>query len=87
MKKFIDETLSRIYQNSRIKGKTVSGFTSTGTIKDGRKCLQALNWAFEHSDVKIVDGLVTANSESKHEIEEKCKDYSSEILRIAQYHI
>ena len=87
IKRFIDEILSQVYTHSSIERKLVSGFTSTGTFIDGKKCLQALNWAFEHSRAKIVKGLITENSEPKYQIEKKCKDFGLKILKASQLYL
>lgn len=58
VKKLIDDVLYQIYLRSEIETKIVSAFTSTGSLKDGERCLEAMKWAFQHSRAKIVEGLV-----------------------------
>jgi len=87
IKRFIDEILNQVYMHPSVERKLVSGFTSTGTLIDGKKCLQALNWAFEHSRAKFVKGLITVNSDPKSQIKKKCKDFGLKILKASQLYL
>jgi len=81
VKKLMDGLLYCIYRHPSIAEKVVSGFTSSGVLLDGQRCLQALDWAFEHTEAAIVPGLVILDDEPEEEIRSKCREFGRQVAR------
>ena len=79
VKKLMDELLYRIYRDSSIAEKVLSGFTSSGTLLDAQRCLQAFDWAFEHTEATVVPGLVILDGEPEGEISRKCREFGRRV--------
>lgn len=63
-----------------LEGKVAGGFTSTGTRRDGERCLQAIDWAFELAHLRRVEGLVVTENEPSQNVERSCKDFARRLL-------
>jgi multimeric flavodoxin WrbA len=79
VKRLIDEVLYSIYLRPEIERKVVSGFTSSGTLADGKKCIEAMNWAFRHSKAKIVNGLVLLEGSKSSKQRGSCRRFGKRI--------
>lgn len=75
VKKFIDESIT-LYRGRKLQGKVAGIFTSTGTLPDGAKCLQALEWALGHHQVELVlPGLALRGAEAPSEVARRGQEY------------
>ncbi|MGQ9513753.1 MAG: flavodoxin family protein [Thermoproteota archaeon] len=81
IKRLFDEVLYQIYLRPEVREKIVSGFTSSGTMIDGKRCLKAMNWAFEHSKAKIIEGLVITENLAPQKRRERCINFGQRIAR------
>jgi len=82
VKKLIDESHETLYRQHRLEGRVFGCFTSSGTPRDGRDCVRALELAFGfHHRMKRVPGIVRARRDKWEKIIETCRQYGKEMAR------
>ncbi len=82
VKKFIDQSITLYRAGRKLRGKVAGIFTSTGVLGDGEKCLQALQWALHHHQVKLVlPGLALRGAEAPSEVASQGQDYGRRVAR------
>ncbi len=80
VKKMIDESIVH-YSGGKLRGKVAGVFTSAGTKKDGKDCLEMLEVALgHHHKMKMVEGVLRVDGESAEEVEERCLAYGKKLL-------
>ena len=85
VKKFIDQSITLYRDGRRLRGKVAGIFTSTGSIGDGEKCLQALQWALHHHRVELVlPGLVLRGAEAPAVVASRGREYGRRVARSAK---
>jgi len=81
VKKMIDESIVH-YRSGKLKGKVAGMFTSAGTEKDGRDCLEMFEIALgHHHEMKVVDGILRVDGEGGKEVEERCHEYGERLVK------
>ena len=81
VKKMIDESIVH-YRGGKLKGKVAGVFTSAGTRKDGKDCLETLEVALgHHHKMKMVQGILRVDGEGVEEVEKRCVEYGKELAK------
>jgi len=81
VKKMIDESIVH-YRHEKLKGKVAGVFTSAGTRKDGKDCLETLEVALgHHHKMKMVQGILRVDGEGVEEVEKRCMEYGKELAK------
>jgi NAD(P)H dehydrogenase (quinone) len=84
VKKMIDESIVH-YRDEKLKGKVAGVFTSAGTKKDGKDCLEMLEVALgHHHKMKVVDSILRVDGEIDQEVQKRCLEYGKKIAREIQ---
>jgi NAD(P)H dehydrogenase (quinone) len=79
VKKMIDESIVH-YGGEKLKGKVAGIFTSAGSKKDGKDCLENLEVALgHHHKMKVVDSILRVDGESDKEVQKRCLEYGKKI--------
>ncbi len=81
VKKMIDESIVH-YRGGKLKGKVAGVFTSAGTRKDGKDCLETLEAALgHHHEMKVVGSILRVDGEGAEEVEKRCMEYGRKIAK------
>ncbi len=81
VKKIVDESIVH-YTGGKLKGKVAGAFTSAGTKKDGKDCLEMLEVALGyHHKMKMVDGILRVDGEGADEVEKRCLEYGKKLAK------
>ncbi len=81
VKKVIDESIVH-YRGGKLRGKVAGIFTSAGTSRDGKDCLNMLEVALGvHHGMRVVEGILRVDGESDKEVEKRCHEYGNRIVK------
>ena len=81
VKKMVDESIV-LYRKRQLNDKVGGCFTSAGTERDGKVCIETLERAFGlHHGLKMVPGVVRVRGEEKEKAYKICYQYGAEIAR------
>jgi NAD(P)H dehydrogenase (quinone) len=81
VKKMIDESIVH-YGGEKLKGKVVGVFTSAGSKKDGKDCLEMLEVAFgHHHKMNVIDSILRVDGESDKEVQKRCEEYAKKLTK------